>query len=403
MASKKINIIIDGNYVFHSAFSVYAGWNKTNAFPTKKDEVAFVQSVANNFFATIRQLPKGGDVVFTVDSRSWRKAVDIPDHPGYKSGRVDKDGNKGAMTPETAATFYRLIDEFTKYLGRVGIIISRIGGAEGDDLIFRWSDYFFKKGESSIIISGDKDLTQLVRIDTENENWVIQWNNKNNSARFKNTIYMPLGWRKEWLSLADEVDIFNFQIGNAKEDILKLIRDQDITLLVVHPDDVVIGKILAGDDGDDVPPVWINKKWTNKQGVQRDVRMTGKKPAACMAELSEKYDIDETNYLDKWNDAQFMQDAAGLVLRLTKDVDGTAEREIVIEAMRRNAQLVWLKEDQLPYNLLAEMDHHIEKMMATNVTQRHLWNRNGIFEGSRFAEDAVPDKYDPFIGIELPE
>lgn len=401
--SKKINIIIDGNYVFHSAFSVYAGWNKTNAFPHKKDEVAFVQSVANNFFASLRQLPKGDEVVFTIDSRSWRKAVDIPDHPGYKSGRVDKDGNKGAMTPETAATFYRLIDEFTKYLGRVGIIISRIGGAEGDDLIYRWSEYFFNKGESAIIMSGDRDLTQLVKINDNKENWIIQWNNKNNSARFKNTFYLPAGWQSGWLSLADEVDIFNFSIGNAKEDILKLIRDQQITLMTVYPDDVVMGKILAGDDGDDVPPVWINRTWKNKKGEQRDVRMTGKKPTAALEQLSESYNIDQSNYMSMWDDPNFMQDAAGLVLRLTKDIDGAAERDIVIEAMRRNAQLVWLREDQLPYNLLAEMDHHIEKTMATNVTQRHKWNRDGIFEGSRFAEDAVPDKYDPFIGMEVPD
>lgn len=399
-----INIIYDGNYLMHSAYSIYVGWNKTNAFPAKKDEVAFVQSVANNFFATLRQLPKDGEVVFTIDSRSWRKAVDIPNHPGYKSGRVDENGNKGAMTPETAATFYRLIDEFTKYLGRVGVIISRIGGAEGDDLIYRWSEYFYNKGESVIIISGDRDLTQLVRINESNpDNWVVQWNNKNNGARFKNTIYMPLGWQSKWLNLADEVDIFNFSIGNSKENILKLIRDQQITLMTVHPDDVIMGKILAGDDGDDVPPVWINKTWKNKQGVQRDVRMTGKKPGHALEQLSESYNIDETNYMSKWNDPDFMQDAAGLVLRLTKDIDGVAEREIVIDAMKRNAQLVWLREDQLPYNLIAEMDQHIEKMIATNVTQRHKWNRDGIFEGSRFADDAVPDKYDPFIGMDVPD
>lgn len=400
---KKINILVDGNFIFHSAYSIYVGWNKTNAFPNKKDEVAFVQSVANNFFATLRQLPKGGEVIFTIDSRSWRKAIDIPDHPGYKSGRVDKDGNKGAMTPETAATFYRLIDEFTKYLGRVGIIISRIGGAEGDDLIYRWSDYFFKKGECSIIVSGDKDLTQLVKISDNAQSWTIQWNNKNNSARFKNTIYTPMGWQSNYLSLADEIDIFNFSIGNAKEDILKLIRDQQITLVTVHPDDVIMGKILAGDDGDDVPPVWINRNWKNKKGEQRDVRMTGKKPAEALELLAESHNIDQTNYMSKWDNHDFMQDAAGLVLRLTKDIDGAAERETVIEAMRRNAQLVWLQEDQLPYNLLAEMDHHIEKTIATNVTQRHKWNRDGIFSGSRFAEDAVPDKYDPFIGVEIPD
>ena len=401
---KKINIIIDGNFIFHQNFAVYVGWNSTNAFPTERDEVSFIQSVANNFFSALRQLPKGGDVIFTIDSRSWRKAVEIPNHPGYKSGRTDKDGNKGVMNPETAQKFYGLMDDFGKHLSRVGIIVSRIGGAEGDDLIYRWTKRLYDKGESCIIISGDRDLTQLVKMNKDKDKWIIQWNNKNNGKRFKNSMYVPSGWDGEWLKLGGATSIFNFDIGSDKEDLIKLIRDQDITVEVVHPDEVIMKKILAGDDGDDVPPVWINEMPSKKDpAVMTKVRMTGKKPGVVMEQLSESYSIDKTNYMNKWDDADYMQECAGLVLRLTKDVDGMAERQIVIEAMKRNAQLVWLDEAQLPYNLIAEMDLHIDTMMATNETQKHRWNRKGIFDGTRFDEDAPPTKYDPFMKMSIPD
>jgi hypothetical protein len=88
---------------------------------------------------------------------------------------------------------------------------------------------------------------------------------------------------------------------------------------------------------------------------------------------------------------------------LTKDVDGSTERYVVIEAMRRNATLVWLDESVIPYNLVAEMDLHIDTMLNTNETQRHRWNKSSLFEGTRFEEDAVPDRYDPFLGMKIPE
>lgn len=390
-----INIIVDGNYLLHSEVSIYSGWSKT-AFKTEKDEREFLQGVANKFFYVINQLPKGGNVIFCIDSRSWRKAVEI-EGGGYKSSREEnEDGSKGAMDKETLMKFFKMMDEFSKLLSKVGIIVSRVGGAEGDDLIYLWSKKFTEMGQCSIIISGDRDLTQLVRIDASS--WIIQWNTNSKHNR----MFIPEGWRESWLHNDDEVSIFNFSIGTDKQDLLKLIRDGQITVETVHPQEVVMNKILSGDDGDDVPPVWIaNIK--NKKGEPMTVRMTGKKPAAVLEQVTARYGLLPKESMKLWGDDEYMDNIAGLVLRLTKDVDGTAERQKVVSNMKRNAQLVWLDESQLPFNLLAAVNSHITESLDHNETKRHLWNRNGIFAGTKYDETVAPKKFDPFLGMTTPE
>jgi 5'-3' exonuclease len=392
-----INLIVDGNYVFHQEYAIFSGWAKSGGFPTEREEVEFLRGVAVKFFYAVNNLPINGKVIFTFDSRSWRKAVEIPGG-GYKSKRTQGD-EKGGMDEETAAKFFSLMEEFGKYLSKVGVIVSRIGGAEGDDLIYRWSERFYKDGQSTVIISGDRDLTQLVR--TDGEKWTIQWNNKKNGKRIQNTMFIPEGWGL-WLGEESEMSIFNFTISDDKQAFLKLIRDQNITMEVVYPDEVVMDKILAGDDGDDVPPVW-TAMIPNKHGEKKPVRMTGKKPGQVMDFLCEKYKIERKNILSMWKDETFMDDCAGLVLRVTKDVDGMSEREIVKEAMARNAKLVWLNSDLLPYNLVAEMDMHIDDSLLNNESRRNLWNLKDLFSGSRFANATPPKKSDPFYGMTVPE
>lgn len=390
----KLNIVVDLSYVFHQEYAVFSSWSK-HGFNGEQDEIEFVQGLCNKFFYMLKHLPTADRVVLCMDSKSWRKGIDLPDG-GYKGNRQDDTGKKKGMDEETAATFFRLQDEFAKITSRVGIITSRIGGAEGDDLVFKWTKRLYDMGESCVIISADRDLTQLVRLGDEN-NWVIQWNNKKNSSRITNTMYVPVGWKAEWLNAEKEVSIFDFELDTDKQDMLKLIRDQEITVEPVYPDLVVMEKILAGDDKDNVPPVWHNHTKT-KAGKDTVIRMTGKKPGIVMEKLEEKFGVKPTEIMSKWEDEQFMNECAGLVLRTTKDVDGSAEREVVKDAMRRNCKLVRLTDEDLPYNLVGEIDMHIDHALATNVTQRDKWNRNGVTIGTRFDGSYVPKAYNPMLG-----
>src|SRR3972149_5214017 len=187
----RINIVWDLNYLAHSEFSIFTGYSKgpVNPFGNKQKEIEFVQGLANKFFYALNSLPRGGKVVCCVDSKSWRKTL----YEGYKESREDKDGNKPKMDKAVKNKFYDLLREFTDLLKAAGIVVSRVPGAEGDDLMYRWSDYFHRNGDSTILITGDHDLTQVVR--GPNEPWTVVWNNNSKHNR----IFTASGWKDGWL------------------------------------------------------------------------------------------------------------------------------------------------------------------------------------------------------------
>lgn len=400
---KPCNVIFDGNYLFHSEFSIFASYNKSAKFATEGDEVAFIQGVANKLFYAMSHLPKGGKVVFCIDSRSWRKAVEIPGTE-YKASREEADGSKGQMDKETKEKFYTLMNEFCEILKSVGIIVSRIPGAEGDDLIYRWTEFFYERGENCIVISGDRDMTQLVKMkrwiegvpEEQCEPWIIQWNN--NSKH--NKMFIPEGWQQSWLNRSSS--IFEMDMNNDRLAIKQHINDFAINLEVIKPESVVFHKVLVGDDGDDVPSAWSYEGKT-KEGKPKTVRLTDSIAEKVIEAGREKLNLDPNNVMHRFTDDQFLTTLSGIILRVMKTVDGTEERKTVVEALRRNKKLVHLSADELPGNLVGVVDDHIETVLEDLRTHRDRWNRKGLFEGTRFSENAAPKRDDPFAFFNVPE
>lgn len=388
----RINIVFDFNYLAHSEFSIFTGYSKSpvDPFGSKQKEAEFVQGLANKFFHVINALPKGGKVVCCIDSKSWRKTV----HEGYKESREDKDGNKPKMDKAVKDKFYELIGEFTDLLKTTGIVVSRVPGAEGDDLMYRWSDHFYRNGDNTILVTGDHDMTQVVRGD--NEPWVVVWNNNSKHNR----VFAANGWKDNWLKNTPNT-IFEFNVSADKDVFAKHIRDNGISVQTVNKEEVVMHKILLGDDGDDVPSVWsFNSK--NKKGEDKVVRVTEKKVETIIGYIKTQYNLTDANLMSKWDDAQFIEYLSGVILRVSGDIDDADKRLKVAENLERNAKLVWLSDKTLPVNLISMMD---ERISAAEVPAlRGKWNRKALFEGTRFdTGSGAPAKMDPFANISIPD
>ena len=133
---KPINVLIDGNYLFTTTFGVFGGFGSKDPAKVLSGEAErsmFIRKVATDLSYALRALPVNGRIIFTIDSRSWRKDVEI-ENGGYKSGRK-KDENVDW------SIFYDLLNEFGHHLESKGIILSKVDGAEGDDLIAFWAVY----------------------------------------------------------------------------------------------------------------------------------------------------------------------------------------------------------------------------------------------------------------------
>jgi hypothetical protein len=374
-----VNVCCDGNYVFHKTFGVFAGYSGVDPGKTlsnKKDRSLFIRKIATDLCSSLRDLPTGGRLIFTSDSRSWRKKIEI-EGGGYKSDRV-KDENVDWTI------FFELLHEFGLHLEKMGFIYSKVEGAEGDDLLLYWSDYFNSIGENCFIISGDKDLYQLVK--TKNDSWTCTWNT--NSKR--NILSVPKGWKESWLENKSEVSIFNTTdiIDSDKEKMSNLLNK--IELIEIEDKKFIFNKVLVGDKGDCVPSVWETKKGDKTQ------TFTQKKSDTIMEAFIES-DWYSKDIIDTIEDPEFLNWISGFILRTAKDVDSSENREKVIKNLIRNFNLMWLDPNMIPEYVREGMENEI--LRGIELPKRNITiDRIKLLEGTEWiSPDAItPKEFDPF-------
>ncbi len=374
-----INILIDGNYLLHKTFGIFGGYgakDPAEVLKTKNEQAMFIRKVATDLCAALRELPAGGRLVFTADSRSWRKDIEI-EGGGYKSNRVKDETVDWSI-------FFNLLDAFGKQLEKMGFIYSRADGAEGDDLLYFWADYFTTKGQDCIIISGDKDLHQLAR--WKGDNWTLVWSNNSKN----NVVSCPEKWKENWLDHQPPVSIFEMS-ESAQPDKTKMKKwIEKLLLNPITPRDFVFVKMLIGDDGDAVPGVWNFEATPGKIS-----RMTPKK-AEQLVESLHQSKWAQISFQELLEDVEFLDWAGGYILRLMKDLDSKENREKASRNLKRNYQLMWLDKVVMPEWVIANVLAEIKRGM--NLDRRPVTlDRIKILEGTEWVTvTSIPKMYNPF-------
>jgi 5'-3' exonuclease len=376
-----INICIDGNYIFHKTFGIFAGYGDVDPgkiLRNKKDQSAFIRKISTDLCSSLKMLPSGGRLIFTSDSSSWRRGIEIEDG-GYKSGRV-KDENVDW------STFFELLQSFGKHLEKMGFIFSKVQGAEGDDLLMFWSDYFVNLGENCLIITGDKDLHQLVK--DQRGSWTAVWNNNSK----KNTLSVPVGWKDDWLEKEDAVNIFNMasSLSPEKQKLKEFLKKVNVE--EIESNFFILNKILIGDKGDSIPSVW------EFQSEGKIKKFTPKKSESFI-DFLKSTEWNNLGFLELIKNDSFMDWASGYILRLSKYIDNSENREKVKKNILRNFTLMWLNSEMIPEEIrsscISEIERGIEKPKK-NITL----DRIKILEGTDWvSSDFVPRGLDPFENL----
>ena len=377
-----INIGLDGNFLAFSYFSIFSEYGKIkNPLGTEGEKASYIQGLTDYIFRLVNQLPKGGRLMFCLDSRSWRKDVDRE----YKVSREDAQGNKGIMDRETKEEFYKVIADFGEVLSKAGICVAKVTGAEGDDILYRWAEYFNAIGENCIIITADKDLAQIVS--GPKEPWTVVWNPRSNS----NKIFAMDGWLEHITDETSAPTIFDFNISSEGSGLVSFIRNREVQIEYIKPEMYLIKKILTGDDGDDVP-----SSWTMSKPEGKSIRVTDKRADKILEYAFSKFGISEESALLRWGEEEFMDELAGAILRVMGDVDGKQERVNVRERLKMNAKLMWLHEDHIPTNVMSLIDEDMKESLVVPA-DRLMWNRRSILEGTKFQHGTMmPRGQDPF-------
>lgn len=372
----KISVITDGNYLFYKTFGVISSYGEKNGgdfLASEGDKSLLMKKIMTDFCYSLNLIPGVDKVIFCKDSRSWRKDFKI-ERSVYKENRTKEEGIDWD-------SFFKLMDEFGEYLEKNGFHYSKVNGAEGDDLIWYWNKILRDRGENVLILTGDKDMNQLVGQD--DRGWTIVWNSNSKNNR----IISPKGW-KENLETEDEISIFEVTPTISSEsNRIKSFLEMSI-IEEIDPYEFIFKKILIGDKGDDVPTVY---EFINQKG--KNTKFTPTKAGKIWESFLDT-EWHKSPLESIWNDPDFLGWISGFILRSVGESDTKENREKVKNNYYENAKLVWLNQNTIPEFVISRMESSKDSIWIEGKTP--LTNKNIMIENSRWNIAATPKKFDPF-------
>lgn len=199
----------------------------------------FAKAVYTSIWSDLNMMPFASRVILAKDSRSWRKDF----YPEYKSGRKKKKGKKKQFNWQQ---FNTAVEMLVSDLRSFGIITVEADGLEADDICWFWSSIFFKRKEKTVIITRDSDLHQMLKYDDDGH-FVVVFDDLYKEKKF----YVTPGMIQP-IPEKEEISIFDMPVEDEHDYIRENYEEVD-------PIRLVFTKILAGDNGDDVPGCQIGK------------------------------------------------------------------------------------------------------------------------------------------------
>ena len=365
--------VIDGNYfLFRTLYVLPSRSKKKGLLGTEEDCNAFMRKLATDFAYQIRLFEGLIDkVVWTVDSRSWRK--DFYPEADYK-------GNRKQDSNINWENFSKITSEFISMISKQGVIVSKIDGAEGDDLMYAWNTECLANDKSVIMFTGDRDLVQLVDKSKNNNTHTILF-----SPAHKK-LYTYQGF-SEWMNAEEtekeSTDIFDAlkvsvsPENQAKKLLKELVRKKKVAIVEVDPEEFRFRKVLTGDAGDNVPPAYHYKLKNRRYGISE------KKATAIISEFKEKHGVLSHMYL--YND-EYVTDLANMTIRVMNAKH--MSREQIISNIKSNVNLMVLAAESIPEGILDEMFVSVEsKMDQRGLQLKSISTMKSLLEGTSYLDD----------------
>jgi 5'-3' exonuclease len=375
----KLNEVIDASGIFYrSLFTIgnYGTEKGQKLLDSKKSQGIFIRKLATDFSSLVRSIDEPARVIVCLDSSSWRKSIEIEDG-GYKGDREEKKEE----SPVNWKVFYELTDKFASILSQKGYVISRIPGAEADDLLFFWSEKLNNMQENVLLITGDRDLLQVLK-KHENGSWTIALDPVINRKKISLT-QDTFDLKNTTSSL--EVNIFNPDSWSSSNDVLtKLINSHEIN--IVNTQRICNMKVILGDGGDAVPSCI---SWPDKKEPHKIRTMTENNYSKILANTPQL--IDAT--WEELYEGAYIEEISSVMEDLKKI---TVDREKVRDNLKRNCKLVILSNKTIP----SQISESFNKIHSEIPDVMPITTRDGILNGTEWwTSDKtayVPKSYDLF-------
>ena len=379
---KRFTLIIDGhNFFFRSLWSCFRQSSKTKILSTQKDIDSYEKKMMIDFCSIVKSVNSiVNDIVFIKDSHSWRKEL-LLEHE-YKGNRKRTQDNIDMLG------FGEAVNNFTETLINFGIKVSQADRSEGDDLIYAWSKDLFDSGKSSLILSTDKDLNQLIRC--VNDVHIIQYSpvsNKLYVSKESNDIIKTISERKEVQMENLFEELFTISIEN--DPFEKFVNGTDIE--EVYPEEIRFTKIIGGDVSDNIYPVYFKQgdATTKSKGLGpktvKKIYDTFKGKLGC-----------EFDYHIYSND-DVMKMLCNIIYEVAKIKDDEFTKRMLLENIRVNTKLVALTDESIPSDVVENMIENINEEKNKKSVILSKITRENIFTKSRFKEYKTNIQFDSNI------
>mgnify|MGYP001355634956 CR=1 FL=1 len=318
------DLILDGNYLLNK-----------NTFTLHKNNLLYgslhrsLENTVNNY----RKWYPFANVYLVSDSKekSWRKQL-VGD---YKSTRKkDSDIDWGFV--------YNAYSEFKISMGGL-IKILEAPHVEGDDWISFLTSNVNKEGRSTIIVSNDYDIKQIVGYGLD----PLYINIMTNEMYNKEKLFLPKNYQifLNKVSKLPNDDIFNL---NDNSEFLRLL-DKFINKYEINeidPIESLIVKVISGDQSDNIGSVWSQIKNGKKRGI-------GNKGAKSI------YDEYLTEFGEiNLGDPDLYENIADLICEKKKLSKTQIEK--IVENIKDNVKLIDLRINNLPDEIVKKMKDKYE-------------------------------------------
>lgn len=379
--SNSLNLIVDFNNIAMRAVFMCEFMREQNIsnFDTDEECAVLVRKIATDISYIMRMFSPTR-TIFACDAKDpWRNSIFTNiEGATYKGNRV-KD-----KTKNWAKIFYALGD-LKDILRKDGFIVSEIENAEADDIVAMWKEKLFNgEHENIVMVSSDKDWSQLIefrRYEPGNEIFCIGYNPIISNKGFRK-IYVTRDC-KQWLDAPNSSDIF-FTNFNPMKTVLKNIceREAKLAVEVVDPQQILMEKIICGDDGDNIPGFYEYYKNGKK------VRFTPLR----MSKLFESIGVTNITELSEACNTDTMKNGISSLFKYEIDDLDAKER------LERQRKLVELNPVLFPENVVEDFAAHAGKSVSVGFVHTDKIKMEMLLKGSKYISETYtrPKEHDIF-------
>lgn len=360
----KTTMIVDyNNLAMRAMFTCkYIGTENVGNFDSQEDCNVLVRKIATDLSSILRFFSPER-VILVCDARNpWRNDVykDIADME-YKGNR-EKDEEKNWEN------IYNSMEEFSNILIMKGIVVTSIERSEADDLAALWTINELDNKRNVILVSTDKDWSQLVSFN--GKNFCIVYNplvHKNGKRKLYGTQAFI-----DWLNYEDPADIFFSNYDESKKKLKdSLSSASNLLLEPIDPFNVLLEKIMCGDSGDNVPAFYDYYKSGKKMRVT---------PLKCN-HIKERLGIESVNDLKNAVINETLKSELEREMKIGGGIDLDFD-----ERLKRQRLLVELNPDLFPKSIVNRFNSHRDLVFESGYVNSREMNANSLLEGTKFLD-----------------